>query len=439
MPNTFPQQLIDSIDNTPIRRITGHVQEVSELLIHGILPGARPGAIVTINNATKAQVAKVQQEKVTLVPLTSCHSPQPGATLEMIQPVPTIACGDSLLGKVIDPLGTPMDLSDTIEAPENWSMQRGAPHPLRRPTVKQQLVTGIRIVDGLLSLGIGARMGLFAGPGQGKSTILGNLATHTKCDVVIICLAGERGREAGDFVQQTLSAVGLSRSVVVLATSDTPAALRAMAITSATSIAEWFRDAGKQVLLLVDSLTRVVRAKRDMDIALGNPIGPNGYPASTFSFLPHILERAAPNSKGTISAIYTVLEQTGDDLLTDEISSLLDGHIHLSKKRADAGKWPAIDVPKSISRVHLQVTEKKHQQWAKTLRGVLAAWEENEELVLIGAYQQGTCKNTDTYLRYRTQIEQFLNQRNYPSTKEATLKQLEELIYLFGHTSSQTP
>ncbi|MBN2714220.1 MAG: FliI/YscN family ATPase [Deltaproteobacteria bacterium] len=407
----FLESLRSAVAQVDMPVIEGTVQSVSDTVLDAVLPGATVGALVQIGERGIAQVSRVEQTQCRLVPMILPTPPSAGTSVRMLERVPTVPVGDQTLGRVVSPLGIPMDQQGDIRATERWPIQRSAPHPFDRPAVTRQLVTGLRAIDGLLAMGIGGRMGLFAGPGQGKSTLLGMLAKGATLDVCVICLAGERGREAGEFVRQTLGASGLKNSVVVLATSDASPAERVLAMHSATAIAEWFRDQGKDVLLLVDSLTRVVRARRDIDLALGEPVGPGGLAATTLSFLPALLERAAPNARGTISAVYTVLSQTqGDDVISSEITSLLDGHILLSAKRADAGKWPAIDVVKSVSRTMKSVATDAQLQMAARLRSVLAAYEDNEDLLLMGAYTAGSCPLTDAYLRCREYIDAFLTQ-----------------------------
>lgn len=435
---TFIKNLHLSVDNVCPNKIIGRITAIHEFVLEALLPGVNVGALVQIGEDTLAQVAKVDAQQCKLVLLTDAGNIQRDSPVSLLGQTQTVPVGESLIGRIITPLGEPMDNNGRLPNTHPWPLQRTAPHPLKRPCVCEQLHTGVKAIDALLSLGKGGRIGMVAGPGQGKSTLLGTLAANADCDVAVICLAGERGREAGEFVSRNLGSRGLSRSVVVLATSDTPAAQRVLAIHSATAIAEWFRDQGKNVLLLVDSLTRIVRAKRDVDLALGIPVGPGGLATTTLSFLPAILERAAPNQTGVISAVYTVLQQTqGDELISNEISSLLDGHILLSKKRADAGKWPAINVVESISRVMNNVTTQQHQKLAATIRSVLAAWEENEELVLIGAYTKGSCPYTDLYLCHKNAIDTFLIQGKTPYSLDETAQCLQQLVATFGLAEPQ--
>ena len=429
----FIDQMKDAVERVPFPRVTGKICSVSDAVFDAVLPGATVGAVVQVGETSLAQVARVDQHRCRLVPLRLNDSIGANTKVTTLENKQTVPVGRDLVGRVISPLGESLDGRGPLSQMLRWPVQRNAPKPLDRPAVSHMLSTGVRAIDGLLSLGDGARVGLFAGPGQGKSTLLGMLAKGSDCDVCVICLAGERGREAGEFVHQTLGQNGVQKSVVVLATSDATAAERVLAIYSATAIAEWFRDQGKKVLLLVDSLTRVVRARRDMDLALGVPVGPEGLAATTLSFLPGLLERAAPNGRGSISAVYTVLAQTqGDDLISSEITSLLDGHILLSKKRADAGKWPAIDVVKSVSRVMKSVASAGQMQQAARIRSVLSAYEENEDLLLMGAYSKGSCPLTDAYLRCRKEIDSFLTQGDMVIRLDETRAQLQSLNEILG-------
>jgi FliI/YscN family ATPase len=315
---------------------------------------------------------------------------------------------------------------------------RPAPDPLARAPIDTQLATGIRALDSCLGIGVGQRIGLFAGPGLGKSTLLATLARHAASDVNVICLVGERGREVTAFIHGALQAEGLARSVVVLAPPDAPPMARVRALDAATAIAEWFRGRGDAVLLLVDSLTRVVRAKREVAFALGEPPARGGYPASAFTFLPSLIERTGngawvehgTSGTGSITAVYTVLtENDDDDPVAEEARSLLDGHIVLSEKRARAGRWPAIALLRSVSRVFDDVVSADISKAAATLKRLVAAYEENEDLILMGAYRRGTSPETDQAIAKMARIEQFLCQgKNESSTLKETFLLLKRLL-----------
>jgi len=407
----FVSRLKEAVDGVPLPVIRGTVTMVHEWFAEALLPGAGPGAVVKGRDGRRLRVAAVNGDTVRMAPLCGPDL-KVGDEVMLEEATLTIPCGDGLLSRVIDPLGRPIDDRGPLKDCENCSTRRQAPNPLARRRVDVPFVTGLRVLDGLLAIGRGQRIGLFAGPGQGKSTLLGELVSAADCDGAVVCLVGERGREAGEFVHDILCEAGLSRSVVVLATSDAPAALRCAALETATSIAEWQRDQGRHVLLLVDSLTRVVRAKRDLDAALGQVAGPSGYPATAFSALPGLLERAGCDGTGSITGVYTVLtERDGDDPVGQEVQSLLDGHVVLSAARARAGRWPAVDVVRSVSRVMRNVVDAEHLAAAEKVRAALAAWDENADLVLIGAYREGTSREMDAYLRHRQAIEAFLTQK----------------------------
>jgi type III secretion protein N (ATPase) len=345
--------------------------------------------------------------------------------VRVVRSAATLPCGPGLLGRIVDPFGRPLDGKPAPEDSVAWPLSRPAPDPLARPPVERQLVTGIRVVDGCLALGHGQRVGLLAGPGLGKTTLLGALARRADCDACVICLVGERGREVRDFLDRALGAEGLSRSVVVLAGPDAPAPVRSRALEAATAVAEWLRDRGLSVLLLVDSLTRVARARRDVALALGEPPARGGYPASVFAALPGLVERAGTGGRGSVTAVYAVLtegpEDRGEDPLAEEARSLFDGHLVLSVRLA-------VDLLASVSRVADRVVPPAQSRHAAYLRRLVAAHRENEELILMGAYRQGSSPDTDRFLSRRRGIEAFLAQDlDRPSPIEDTRAALASL------------
>jgi type III secretion protein N (ATPase) len=292
----------------------------------------------------------------------------------------------------------------------------------------------VRAVDGLLTLGVGQRVGLFAGSGVGKSTLLGAIARGTSADVVVVALVGERGREVGDFLEHSLGELGRRRSVVVVATSDAPALERLKAVQVATAIAESFRDAGKSVMLLVDSVTRVARAQREVGLAAGEPPARRGYPPSVFALLPRLLERSGQSDRGAITAIYTVLVEGGDmeEPIADEVRGILDGHIVMDRRVAARGHYPAIDVPASLSRVMDAVVSPGHVAAARKLRALIATYEEKRDLITLGAYAKGSDPRVDRALAALPEIERFLCQNAEASSWDATLSELERLAARFG-------
>jgi ATP synthase in type III secretion protein N len=415
----------------PIRR--GSVAAAGELRLEAILPGARLGEIVEITTRSgarlRAEVASCDGDGAGLLSFGALGGVGVGDEVRVVAPNLAIPCGEALLGRVVDPFGAPLDGAPEPAGLAPWEVDRAAPPPLARRRVDEQLVTGIRALDGCLALGKGQRVGLFAGPGQGKSTLLGTLARRAACDVAVVCLVGERGREVREFLDRALGAEGLARAVVVVAAADAPPFVRAKALPAATAIAEWFRSRGRDVLLLVDSLTRVARGRRDAMLAMGEPPARGGYPASALAGLAELVERAGRDDRGSITAVYTVLTEGGAaDPVAEEARAALDGHIALSERLARAGRWPAIDVPASISRVMRAVASDAHVAAAAGLRRLVAAHAENEELILVGAYRAGTSRDTDLALERRAAIAAFLGQGADEVTPlEETLRRLTEL------------
>jgi len=407
---------------------------VEELSLSALLPGARIGARVEVSRPgtepLAAEVVACDGERARLMPFCSTTGVGPGDQVVKVPGARSLPCGTGLLGRVIDPFGRPLDGRGPLADVATWPLDRPAPDPLARQPVDQQLETGLRAIDGCASLGLGQRVGLFAGPGLGKTTLLGILARRASCDVAVICLVGERGREVRDFLDRILGAEGLARTCVVLATADAPPLVRVNALLAATAVAEWFRDQSEHVLLLVDSLTRVVRARRDVALSLGEQPARSGFPASAFSALPGLLERGGRSDKGSISAVYAVLtENTVDDPVAEEARSLLDGHIVLDTAAARAGRWPAIDVLESVSRVMDAVVDREQMGHAATLRRWLGAYRENEDLILMGAYRRGTSSDTDSALDRKQVIDAFLAQdASRSSSVEQTRKALADLV-----------
>lgn len=415
----------------PVRR--GSVVAAGELRLEAILPGARLGEIVELRTRDgallRAEVASCEGDRAGLLPFAPLAGVGVGDEVLVVARAASIPCGDALLGRVVDPFGTPLDGGPALAGLAPFDVDRNAPKPLARRAVDEQLVTGIRAIDGCLPLGKGQRVGLFAGPGQGKSTLLGMLARRAACDVAVVCLVGERGREVREFIDGALGPEGLARAVVVVAAADAPPLVRARALPAATAIAEWFRGRGRDVLLVVDSLTRVARGRRDAALALGEPPSRSSYPASALAGLAELLERAGRDERGSITAVYTVLTEGGpQDPVAEEARAALDGHVALSERLARAGRWPAIDVPASISRVMRAIASDAHVTAAERLRSLLSAYAENEELILVGAYRAGTSQETDLALERRDAIAAFLRQgANEHSRLDETLARLTAL------------
>ena len=326
-------------------------------------------------------------------------------------------------GKVIDGRPQPA-LNDRVP------LSRPAPDPCARPRIDEPLATGVRAIDGLLTCGKGQRMGIFSGSGVGKSVLLGMMARYTTADVIVIALIGERGREVNEFIERDLGPIGLAKSVVVVATSNEPAVARAQAALSATAVAEHFRDQGKDVLLLMDSLTRFALAQREIGLAAGEPPTTRGFTPSVFAQLPKLVERAGRTPRGSITAFYAVLVESDDsnEPVSDAVRGLLDGHTWLSRRLSSRGHWPAVDVLESVSRLMPEVTDEEHRQAISRLRELLAARRDHEDLISIGAYQRGSNKSVDAAMDLQDDIDRYLRQPvGQPSTLVGAREQLISL------------
>jgi FliI/YscN family ATPase len=321
--------------------------------------------------------------------------------------------GEELLGRVIDAHGQAVDQRPQPALGERTSFHRHPPHPCTRPRIDTALSTGVRAIDALLTCGRGQRMGIFAGSGVGKSVLLGMMARYTAADVNVIALVGERGREVNEFIERDLGPEGLARSVVVVGTSDEPALVRVQAAATATAVAEYFRDQGRDVLLMMDSLTRLALAQREIGLAAGEPPTTRGYPPSVYAILPKLVERAGRSPQGSITAFYSVLVEADDpnEPISDTVRGLLDGHIWLSRKMASRNHYPAIDVLESLSRLMPEVTDDEHRQAAHTVRVLLAAYRDHEDLISIGAYRRGSNPLVDVSLEMQETIQGFLRQQ----------------------------
>jgi FliI/YscN family ATPase len=343
----------------------------------------------------------------------------------------TVPAHASLLGHVIDGLGRVIDAPLDVSGLPRVSVDGSPPSPLARRSISESLPTGVRVVDGLMTLGKGQRIGLFSGSGVGKSTLLGSIARGTRADVVIVALVGERGREVGEFIEQTLDDQTRQRSIVVAATSDAPALERLKAAHTASSLAEYFRDRGLDVLLVMDSITRVARAQREVGLAAGEPPARRGYPPSVFAMLPRLLERAGQGERGSITAIYTVLVE-GDELdepIADEVRGVLDGHIVLSRELAERGHYPAVDVGASLSRVMERVASAEQVSAARSVRALLAAHEAKRDLLAMGAYAKGSDPLVDQALQRWTEVQSFLRQDARTQVPLGqTIQQLQSLV-----------
>ncbi|MBK8998510.1 MAG: FliI/YscN family ATPase [Myxococcales bacterium] len=423
--------------DSPALLAEGRVRAVTGLSVRLSLPGARVGDVVVLKrrgSPLQAEIVGFEQGEAVAIPLGELTGVGVDDPVESTGAPLEIAAGPALLGRVLDGLGRPADGLPLPEGLARVPVDRAPPPALGRRPVSEPLATGVRVIDGLLSLGVGQRVGLFAGSGVGKSTLLGAIARGTSADVVVVALVGERGREVGDFLEHSLGEVGRRRSVVVVATSDAPALERLKAVQVATAVAESFRDAGKSVLLLVDSVTRVARAQREVGLAAGEPPARRGYPPSVFALLPRLLERSGQSERGAITAIYTVLVEGGDmeEPIADEVRGILDGHIVMDRRIAARGHYPAIDVPASLSRVMDAVVGSNHVAAARQLRALIATYEEKRDLITLGAYAKGSDPRVDRSIQALPEIERFLCQDAEASSWDATLAELERLAARFG-------
>ncbi len=414
----------------------GRVVELTGCVVRAVVDGVRHGEVVEIEagpgRAIAAEVVGFRGEEAVLLPLGDPRGLAAGSSVAPTGRSLAIQVGRGLLGRVLDGLGRPLDGRALPPGLASWDVDRLAPAPLERARVEEPLASGVRVLDALLTLGVGQRIGLFAGAGVGKSTLLGQIARGAAADVVVVGLVGERGREVREFLEGALGAEGLARSVVVAATSDSPALVRRKAAHVATAIAEWFAEVeGQRVLLLVDSVTRFARAQREVGLAAGEPPARQGYPPSVFAELPRLLERAGGRRRGAITAVYTVLVAGGDmdEPIADEVRSILDGHVVLERRLAERGHFPAIDVLQSVSRVMPSVATARHLSLARRARELLAAWERRRDLIAIGAYERGTDADADAAIDRIGALEAFATQGDRErGTLAEALGRLEEAL-----------
>lgn len=378
-----------------------------------------------------AEVVGFRDERLVLVPLAELRGVRHGSRVVPAPESLHVLVGPELLGRVIDGLGRPIDGKGPLRCRRRVRLGGAAPSPLQRVPIRQILATGVRAIDAALTCGRGQRLGIFAGSGVGKSTLLGMIGRNAACDVRVIALIGERGREVQEFIDRDLGPGGLERAVVVVSTSDQPALLRIKAAWTATLLAEYFRDRGLSVVLMMDSVTRLAMAQREVGLAAGEPPATRGYPPSVFALLPRLLERAGNADQGSITAFYTVLVE-GDDLnepISDAVRGILDGHIVLSRTLADRGHFPAIDLLASVSRLMPNLVDRRHWELAGELRELLAAYESTRDLIAIGAYVSGTNPMVDRALSVLPELRRFLQQRpNEPAPFPETLAWLERIL-----------
>lgn len=395
----------------------GKVSKIVGLTIESIGPDAKLNDVCRIlSNDPKspdvmAEVVGFKDKRLLLMPFETVEGIGPDCMVENTGDILRVKVGEGLLGKIVDGLGRCIDNTE-IEDGEAYSVEAPPPDPMERVIISDILSLGVKAVDGLITVGKGQRIGIFAGSGVGKSTLMGMFARNTRADINVIALIGERGREVREFIERDLGEEGMKRSVVVVATSDKPALIRNKAAKTATAIAEYFRDKGKDVLLMMDSLTRFSMAQREIGLASGEPPVTRGYPPSVYSEMPKLLERAGNGNQGSITGLYTVLVD-GDDFnepITDTARSILDGHIMLSRKIAHKNHYPAIDVLQSISRVMSQIATGEHKKMAGQIKNIMATYNEAEDLINIGAYKRGSNKNIDFAMDKIDKVNEFLIQ-----------------------------
>ncbi|MCL2665924.1 MAG: flagellar protein export ATPase FliI [Defluviitaleaceae bacterium] len=406
-----------AIEKNHIKRL-GRVSQVVGLTIESVGPDVNIGKTCLIkpnkySAGVLSEVVGFKNNLIQLMPLGDMGGIGPGSIVEAQERPVSIRVSEKLLGRVLDGLGQPMDGKGPIDGGEEHYVTNPPPNPLFRNRITKPLPMGIKAIDGLLTIGKGQRIGIFAGSGVGKSTLMGMVARNTRADINVVALVGERGREVREFLEKDLGDEGIRRSIVVIATSDKPALVRLKAAEVATSIAEYFRDKGKDVMLLMDSLTRYAMAQRDVGLAIGEPPVSRGYTPSMFSVMPKLLERAGNSDKGSITGLYTVLVE-GDDLtepVTDTARSILDGHIVLARKIANRNHYPAIDVLASISRVMTDIIADDHKALSNEIKKNMAIYADAEDLINIGAYVKGSSEAIDISISKHEAINNFLVQR----------------------------
>ncbi len=410
------------LKTTQTVRVRGRVTELTGLVIKAAVPNVRVGEVCIIKRggqSVRAEVVGFQGEQVMLMPLGELSGIGPDSEVIPTGRPLTIRAGDGLLGRVLNGLGEPIDGKPLpVEGMQDWAVDRDCPDPFKRMRIQRPLPLGVRCIDGLLTVGEGQRIGLFAGSGVGKSTLMGQIARNTAAELSVIALIGERGREVLEFIEDALGHEGMKRSVVVCATSDQPSLVRLRAGYVATSIAEYFRERGGNVLFMLDTVTRLARAQREIGLAIGEPPARQGYPPSVFSMLPRMLERTGNSDKGKCTAIYTCLVAGGDmeEPIADEVRGILDGHFILNRAIGERNQWPAMDVLASLSRVMSQIASKEHKKAAGLLRQTLSTYEKQRDLILLGAYQYGTDPRTDYAIDKYDQIIGFLKQDTHDNT-----------------------
>lgn len=425
--------VISSIESM---KISGKITQIVGLVIESQGPSVNLGDLCFIcprneGSVIPAEVVGFRQNRVLLMPIGEMQGIGPGCEVISAHQTLKVNVGNQLLGRILDGLGNPIDGKGPLAVNAKYPLHAIPPHPLSRLRISEKLSVGVRAIDGLITLGRGQRVGIMAGSGVGKSTLLGMIARNTEADINVIALIGERGREVREFIERDLGEEGLKRSVVVVATSDQPALVRIKGAMTATAIAEYFRDQGRDIVLMMDSVTRFAMAQREVGLTIGEPPATRGYTPSVFAMLPKLLERSGTGEQGSITGIYTVLVD-GDDMnepIADAVRSILDGHIVLSRSMAAQNHYPAIDVLASVSRVMSEIVEKNHNSIAQELRTIMATYREAEDLINIGAYSTGNNPRIDQAIAKIDAVKAFLQQDvNEKMTSEETIARLIMLI-----------
>lgn len=417
--------------------IGGRVTRITGTTLEALLPHAQTGSVYRVaagpgRPGVLAEVIGFRENETILAPFQDPRGISPGDPVMPEGFTDAQRISDAFLGRVVGPLGDPLDDGPEIHGGHPVPLYRAAPNPLSKRPIELPMLTGLSVIDAMATCGRGQRMGIFAGAGVGKSTLMGMLARFCESDVNVIALVGERGREVPEFIRNDLGEEGLARSVLVVATSDQSPILRVRAALLATTIAEFFRDRGKDVLLMMDSLTRLAHAQREIGLAAGEPPTTRGYPPSVFAVLPRVLERAGnADTEGTLTAFYTVLVDQDDmtDPIADAVRSILDGHLLLSRRIAEAGRYPAIDIAASLSRVATALIDGPHAGLARRVREVLSAYDEVRDMIRAGAYEQGTDPHIDEVVQLYPKLTDYFKQsRQERRSLEATLGGLQTLL-----------
>ncbi|MGE5632253.1 MAG: flagellar protein export ATPase FliI [Caulobacteraceae bacterium] len=426
----------DALVKSDLIKYSGRVSQVVGLTIESHGPAVNLGELCNIyplkgDAPIKAEVVGFKDNIVCLMPLGDMNGVGPGSRIEATGQSLAVNVDNSMLGRILDGLGNVIDGQGNISSPLTYPVHNNPPNPLTRRKISEVLPLGIKSIDGLLTIGKGQRIGIFAGSGVGKSTLMGMIARNTKADINVIGLIGERGREVREFIENDLQEEGLKRSVVIVATSDQPALVRLKAAQLATAVAEFFRDQGKDVMLLMDSLTRFAMAQREVGLAVGEPPVTRGYTPSVFAVMPKLLERSGTSDIGSITGMYTVLVD-GDDMnepVADTVRGILDGHIVLSRNLANRNHYPAIDILSSVSRVMPNIISEEHKGFSNEIRNLMSTYRDAEDLINIGAYVKGSNKNIDRAIEKIDSINSFLRQRvDEKVNMEEVLSTMESIV-----------